>query len=546
MRSFAALAILGALAGPAWAQADEEDRFFIDKADEDDAKTLWQGSLTSSTFYFRESGALGTPLGAGLAAPENGSKFARLFTDLRAQIDARHVKGGRWDVRLDTRMRYVKNPFATDQVNTEENRIQSGTFGENEYEVRELYAVRGGRRTDLFFGRQIIADLGAIKIDGLRLDYAKNARWTYLGFAGLYPMRGSRSIATDYPQSPIDPAAPMAARKRVTPVTGGIGGAYRTQKTYGALGAVLIVPLSRDVGGGGNGTFEQPRVYVVANGYSRRSATLDLWHYLIVDLYGSAGQALTNASGGVQWKPRPRLRVHLSANQIDVEALNVQVRDQLADEAPLDGTVINNLKVQRIGSLSGRAAVTGGFGKLSRFEISAALSGRRRPKVVLEAGNNDQELPAAQSLELMLQVVDRRSWKGMRVDGSYIRSVGVGAASYARSRSQIFRVAATRELKEGKAELGGDVTFVSTADDNAGSACLANVMTQTCWGSANTVSLVASGQAYYRFKPDWFLTSAAGLGTQKITVTSVANPGTGIPQPTTIYGHLFLRLGYRF
>ena len=388
-----ACAVVAAAAAPAWGQAEEADRFFIDKADDDDDKTLFQGSLTSSTFYFAESGTTSDPR-SGLAPVDNASPFSRLFTDLRAQLDARHIKGGRWDGRVDTRLRYVKTPTITEQPGSEPNRNQSGTFGANEYELREVYLVRGGRRTDVFLGRQIIADLGAIKIDGLRIDYAKNQRWTYLGFAGLYPARGARSIAADYPMSPSTPTVPG---KRVLPVTGGFGAAYRTQRTYGAIGAVTVVPTSRDTGGGGKGTFEQPRLYLVANGYSRRSARVDVYHYLVVDLYGSAGQALTNASAGLQWKPQQRLRVHLSANQIDVEALNVQVRDQLANEGGVEGAVINNVKVQRIGALSARAAVTAGFGKLSRFELSAALAGRRRPEVRLEAGMIDQILPAAQA-----------------------------------------------------------------------------------------------------------------------------------------------------
>ena len=538
-----ACALVAAAAGPVWAQAEEADRFYLDKDDEDLGKTLFQGALTSSTFYFAESGTRSVAGGSGLGPVDNASPFSRLFTDLRAQLDARHLKGGRWDGRLDTRLRYVKNPFGdTEQLGSDVNSVQSGAFGDNEYELRELYLVRGGRRTDLFLGRQVIADLGAIKIDGLRIDYAKNKRWTYLGFAGLYPKRGSRSIKTDYPIVIDQNSLPTGSH--VMPVTGGFGGAYRTQRTYGAIGAVAIAPTSRDGGPGGSGTYEQPRLYVVANGYWRRSSKLDLYHYVIFDLYGSGGQALTNGSVGLQWKPKPRLRVHVSANTVDADALNVQVRDQLADAGPFEGAVINNLKVQRIAARSARAGITGGFGKLSRFELSAALSGRRRPEVVLEAGAVDQILPAAQAIELQLQAVDRKSWKGIRLDASYIRSVGVGAASYARSRAQIVRVAGTRELKGGKAELAGDVALVSTADDNAGMTCNLGQVS-SCWGSANTRSLQANGLGYYRFQRDWYVNGSVGLGTQKLTITSPGT-GVGVPQTSTLLGNFYLRLGYRF
>ncbi len=541
MRRLAGLTIaavaLAAGAGRAWAQADERDRFYVDKDDEDRDKTLWQGSLTSSSFYYTESGVDGTPYGPG-EPPANGSPYARMWTELRAQLDGRHLKGGRWDARIDARARVVPNPYPQDGADPA--RPQSGMFGDNEYELRELYLVRGGRRSDLFFGRQVIADLGAIKIDGVRLDYAKNRRWTYLGFAGLYPARGSRSIATDYPRG-IDKA--NAPTGRVLPAAGGFGGAYRTQNSYGALGAVAIVPTSRDGGYGGSGTYERPRVYVAANGYWRRSPALDVWHYLIVDLYGSAGTAATNVSGGLQWKPSPRLRFQAWANHLSAEALNVQVRDQLENEVIQDGVVVNNVKVQRIGTTAGRASVSALLGKGRRFELTAALQGRRRPDVVLEGGTVDQTLPAAKSLDLHVQAVDRGFYGGVRLEGTFIRTIGLGDASYARSTAQIVRLGGSRELKGGKAQVMGDVAWVTTADDNATMQCLPGQVT-TCYGSANSTALQANAAGYYRWKRDWFVTGALGVGTQKLTVTNLA--GGGVPQATTLIGQAFVRVGYRF
>ncbi len=69
MKRLASLTIAGvalaAGAGRAWAQADERDRFYVDKDDDDRDKTLWQGSLTSSSFYYTESGVDGTAYGRG-------------------------------------------------------------------------------------------------------------------------------------------------------------------------------------------------------------------------------------------------------------------------------------------------------------------------------------------------------------------------------------------------------------------------------------------------------------------------------------------------
>lgn len=544
MKALVAAAVMAAAVvaapGRARAQADEADRFYADKDDDDREKTLWQGSLTSSSFFYTESGTDGTPYVVGGEPPENGSPFSRMWTELRAQLDGRHLKGGRWDLRLDTRLRVVPDPWDSGKATSDPTRIQSGLFGDSEYELREFYLVRGGRRSDLFVGRQIIADLGAVKIDGIRLDYAKNRRWTYLGFVGLYPARASRSLATDYPAG-IDKLNQPTGR--VLPVAGGFGAAYRTQNSYGALGAVTIVPTSRDGGYGGTGTYERPRLFVTANGYWRRSPKLDVWHYTILDLYGSAGVSATNLSGGLQWKPSPRLRFQLWGNHLSTEALNVQVRPQLENDVTLGGVVINNLKVQRIGTTAARASVSALIGKGRRFELTTALQGRQRPDVILEAGAVDQTLPAARSLDLHVQAVDRGFYGGLRLEGTFIRTIGLGDASYARSTAQVVRLGGTRELKGGRAEITGDLSWITTADDNATMACLPNDVT-SCYGAANSTALQANVIGYYRWKEDWFVTGSAGAGTQKLIVTGM--DGAGVAQSTTVIAQLYARIGYRF
>ncbi len=552
MRRVGAL-VLAALAlggGVARAQSSvEEERFFIDKEDEDDDKTLWQGSLTSTSFIYRESGGQSTALTAGGATVPNASPFSRLFTELRAQFDGRHIRGGRWDLRADFRGRMVNTDNINDLVGGgdrgDANRVQSGQFGENEYEVKELYLVRSGRRTDLFFGRQVIGDLAALKIDGLRLDYAKTARWTYLGFVGAYPLRASRSVLTDYPRGVDMGGAPTG---RVVPVAGGFGAAYRTSRSYGAIGGVAVVPTKKDTR---TGAFEPPRVFVTTNGYARRSPKLDLYHYVVVDLTGAAGFALTNLTLGTQYKPSMRLRANLSVSRVDTEALDQQIANQLENVgATIDGAVINNAEVQRIAADSVRGTVSGAFGRINRFEVTTGLSARRRPEVTLDATLDanpaaDKVLPATKAIELLVQLVDRRFYGGLRLDASYVRGVGLGSASYARSTAQIIRIGATKaELKDGKAELQGDLTIVSTADDNAGAICNPGAI-DTCYGSANTSAVQGTVVGYYRFKKDWFGNASGSIGMQKIVVT---DPGTmlGLPQSTLLTSSLFVRVGYRF
>jgi hypothetical protein len=178
----AVLLSLVALAGAARAEPTEPDRFFADKPDGDRDKSLWQGSLVLSSFGYAETS---DQLELGLIEVPLASPYRRVWGEARLQLDGRHLKGGRWDARVDGRARYVAS--RPGDASGDPNRIQSGLLGANEYDVRELYLVRAGKRSDLFLGRLVIADLGALRVDGMRLDYAKNARWTYLGFLGLHP-----------------------------------------------------------------------------------------------------------------------------------------------------------------------------------------------------------------------------------------------------------------------------------------------------------------------------------------------------------------------
>jgi len=237
----------------------ERDRFFVDKTDTSKTEngTLIQGSLTSTSFGYHESGGTIAPAAAGVPS---ASQFNRLFTDLRLQTDFRHIGAGKWDARIDVRGRIVNDPgiVTTGFTPGTNSTSQSGFLGQNELELKEVWLLRNGLRSDLFFGRQFIPDLGGLRIDGLRVDYASSTKFTLLGFGGLYPIRGSRSITTDYSALKSNPAAD-GTRSTAGNFTGaaGFGAAYRTLDAYGSFGGVALVPLSS----------ESPRVYGTATNY---------------------------------------------------------------------------------------------------------------------------------------------------------------------------------------------------------------------------------------------------------------------------------------
>jgi hypothetical protein len=529
----------------------ERDRFFVDKIDSArTAKgTLIQGSITSTMFGYHETGGtLAPPVVNGAPLPgvqvPSASQFDRLFTELRLQTDFRHIGAGRWDGRVDVRGRIVTDPgqVTTGNFTTATNStIQSGFLGQNELEVKELWLARNGVRSDLFFGRQFVPDLGGVKIDGLRVDYASSAKFTLLGFGGLYPIRGSRSITTDYELLQSNPGAD-GTRSKAGQFTGagGFGAAYRTIDAYGSFGGVALVPLSS----------EAPRVFGTSTGYWRYGPKLDFYHFAVVDLLGSnaVNAGLTNLSLGVNYKPDQRLRGTLSFNRVDTETLNVQAQAFLLSPDTTNANFVQNeAYLQRIATNEGRASLSAGLGELQRFEVTAALAYRYRGDVTLSPpaqmtgpAATPTTLPAAQSVEVYGAITDRRSIKDLRlgVDGSQV--FGVGSATYQRTKSTSLRASAAHDLANGRGEWEAEVAYSSTKDDSAGVMC-GNLA--TCFGAAQSSILSLGGNLYYRFNRDWFATGSLFLN--RTAITHVDTTGsTADPTVTGLTG--FARIAYRF
>jgi hypothetical protein len=530
--------------------AFERDRFFVDKTDSEktEAGTLIQGSLTSTTFGYTERGGNLPGTMPAVTVPSN-SQFSRLYTELRLQTDFRHIGGGRWDARIDARGRMVSTPgTSTDAfVPASDNRIQSGFLGDNELELKELWLVRNGVRSDVFVGRQFIPDLGGVKIDGLRLDYASSTKFTLLGFGGLYPIRGSRSITSDYTPLVSNPGSDSQRTDagRFTGA-GGFGAAYRTSDAYGSIGGVVLAPLSS----------ENPRIYATSTGYWRYGAQLDFYHLAILDLVGSnaVNTGLTNLSLGVNYKPDQRLRATLSFHRVDTETLNVQAQAFLANPDPKANFVQNEAYLQRIATNEGRGSLSAGLGSLQRFELTAAVTYRYRGDVTLTApdqvsvdGTAPAQTPvtttlaAAQSVEVYGAITDRRSIADFRLglDGSKV--FGVGSATFHRTESTSFRLSATHELgRSGRGEWDAEVAYSKTHDDNAGAVCtdLSN-----CYGAADSSLLSIGGNIYYRLSLDWFALASVFLNRNAITHVDMAASTTD-PTVTGLSG--YFRIAYRF
>ncbi len=505
--------------------AFEKDRFFVDKVDtKKSAKgTLIQGSVASSSFAYLESaGDLADNLGSA------GSKFSRMFTELRLQTDFRHIGGGKWDARLDTRARFVTDPDATSRFSVTPTRIQSGLNGKNEYEVREAWIVRSGKRSDLFVGRQFITDLGALRIDGLRVDYAQSEKLTLISFGGLYPVRGSRSVTTDYLPLRDDDGNP--AGRLVG--SGGFGVAYRTLNMHGALGGVAIVPFSS----------ESPRVYATSNGYYRGGSKIDLYHMAIFDAFGEAAPALTNLSAGANYKPSQRLRVTASFNRVDTETLNVQANAFLGGEELAGGAatkVQNETFLARLSTNAGKLGVSAALGRAQRFEVSTAVNYRYRPAVTLVApdGVNNVPLRAAQGVDVYLAVTDRQSFAKLRLGLDASRSFALGNIAFHRSEVLAVRAFAARELKSGRGEWEAEIGYSNTKDVAGGNDC---ATLDTCFGSSTGTIISLGGNFYYRLNRDWF--ALGNLFVSRHAVTTVMQGA----DPAILGLTGFARVAYRF
>lgn len=521
----------------------EKDRFFVDKVDTEATEnaTLIQGSLSSSSFFYGETGGNYPVMTAG----ENTGP-RRLFTELRLQTDFRHIKASRWDARIDVRGRFVPQP-ADDVsmgavIDTPPNRIQAGLLGENELDVREMWLIRSGKRSDVFIGRQFVPDLGGVKFDGLRIDYAKSAKVTLIGFGGLMPVRGSRSVTTDYAQ--LQNEQGKSAGRFVA--TGGFGGAYRTVNSYGALGAVVQAPLKE----------ETPRLFVTTNGYLRNGAKLDVFHYILVDVLGTAASEstsriqLTNLSGGLNFKPNPRLRLTGAFHRVDTETLAVHAGAYLNDPdvTGAGGTVVqSDTYVARIATNTARAGVSAGLGKQQRFEVSTAISYRFRPEFALRSPDPNTptivELPGASSVEVWGSFVDRRSIKGTRIGIEASRAFKVGTQAYQRSILLTGRLFVLREIAGGRGEWEAEASFSNVADSilamgNIG--CANPLQPVDCFGTSSNNLYQIGGQVFYRLKRDWF-----GIATlHLLRMTNVRSDKLEDPAVMGVTG--FVRIAKRF
>lgn len=539
---------------PASADAQETrlDRFQAEKAAEDE--TVTQGRLTSSTFFFQELGD--SVVNGANEVADNASPVTRLYTELRAQLGLTQPGLNRLDVRADARVRmvlpcdfaFVSDPAAglpPEQLGQDKCRTQSGTYGGNEYEIRELYGRRAGGELELQGGRQFVGEVAATKIDGIKATYTLDGNWSLIGFGGLAPSRISRSLLDDYDEG-------------VLPIAAGAAGAYRYGGYFGSVGAAGIVPLVTS-----NADAEiQPRIFVTSNGYWRPSELLDVYHYVSVDLSGAStdevSDQLTNLSLGANVKPVEDLRITATLQHFSTDTLDEFARLRLDDAAQND-IVQNNVDVLRLSSQAARLGVSLALME-QRFEVSTSFQVRHRPSQAICSGSDPEcsvvgldTTEDAWSGEAMVSLVDRQSIGGLRLGASVINmfglyELGLGNDSYGRSNFLVARLDASRVLMKELVTVDADLAYLH-AEDVGGSGCAAEpnvgVPPLSCYGTAIVDTISGGATVYYRFQPDWFALVTANAALQMFDAPSPAARMERLASTNTgITG--FLRLAYRF
>lgn len=542
-------AVLALAPASVGAQETRLDRFQAEKVA--DEESVVQGRLTSSTFFFQEIGdQIFNDMDVELA--DNASPATRLFTELRAQLGWTQPGINRLDVRADARVRVAvpcEYNFGTnpqqDQLDPgligyDDCRTQSGTYGGNEYDIRELYGRRAGAELELQAGRQYVGEVAATKVDGIKATYVLDDHWSLIGFGGLAPSRISRSVVDDYQDG-------------VLPIAAGAGGAYRYGGYFGSVGAAGIVPLVTS-----NPDAEvQPRIFVTSNGYWRPSDLLDVYHYLAVDLAGAStdevSDQFTNVTLGANIKPAEDLRVTATLQHFSTDTLDEFARLRL-DEAVQNDPVQNNVDVLRLSAQAARLGVSLALME-RRFEVSTSFQVRHRPPQAVCSGNDPEcsmvgvgTTEDAWSGEAMLSVVDRQSIGGLRIGASLINmfglyELGLGNDSYGRSNYLVARLNASRALMNEQMQIDADLAFLH-AEDAGRSTCEAGAAL-TCYGDTVTNTVSGGATLYYRFQPDWFALVTANAALQSFTPGAAVNAAMQTSYSNTALTG-FLRLAYRF
>ncbi len=541
------------------AQESEEparlDRFLSDKVVEGDEMSV-QGSVTSSTFIAPE---IGETIAAEDSDVENASSATRLYSELRARLGIQNLSAG-IDLRADARVRITPpcdfqtqngRSVGLNDADDADCRIQSGTYGGNEFEIRELYIDSDMGDLKIYGGRQVVPEIAAVRIDGVRAEYRLSSDWSVIGFGGLHPSRISRSVLDDYRATTNDDGDGIV----VLPTTLGGGASYRYDGYFGSLGAYGIFPIVNDSTMETNAA-DTLHTYITSNGYWRPSAMLDIYHFASIDVSPSerdnVSDRFSNVSLGLNLQPVRDLRLTVGLHQYSTDTLD-ELEQYRLEERSENSVVQNNVDVLRVASQSARLGASLALME-RRFEVSTSFQVRRRPSqtvVSLDQSDDGLDTPDALSGEVGIAVVDRRSLAGLRIGASVHNSfglyeLGLGDNAYGRSNYLVGRLNVSRGLLAGRLQLDGDISYLR-AEDSGYNECNVNTGDALqCYGTTTVNTVSAGTTVFYRILPAVYAMLTVNGALQSFTTGEIER----VPDPNTSYSNTlltgFLRAAYRF
>ncbi len=433
-------------------------------------------------FNFRLS-LSGMYLGEMQASPSNAQSDVGPvqlgYGELRAVLDGRRLPGG-FEVHLDGRVR-ITGDFNTESAIAGEDQTSArGYLGGREYEVRQAWVRRRGDRFDFGFGRLMITEADALKLDGARVWWRFVKHWDLSAFAGFYPDPYSRSVTTDYSDLTF---------------VGGADFSYTYDRVWGSFSGVGSYLGGNDDGGAlvptgpsGSPRTENTRSYITWTNYVRFFDWLDLYHDLVLDVAGAAGVQMTRADVMVTARAGKHVTFHLGYDHLSALAIEMDLRRLLNDRGNyLANTIENNLTVQRTARDEGRAQVEVGWKKLSFYG-----EGRVRHRAIVDPKDDPQFVNAGEQVapslagDATIGLRDRGSLGGMRLGlwATYLRDY--------RSENALVGFDFGRSFRDEKFSFDAQIVYARTRDQGYGLGCPL-YFTTTPTGTPSASALIPTG-----------------------------------------------------
>jgi hypothetical protein len=356
-----------------------------------DLKDRFNFRLSLSSMYMTEQQA-------GL--PSNKIEIGPLslaYGDLRLVLDGRRLPGN-FEMHFDGRVRITGE---VDQAGLDAGAggdTARGYLGGREYQLYQWYVLHRGESVDFSFGRQVVLEADAMRIDGIRLWYRfAKPHWDLSFFAGGYPNPYSRSLTTDYQYSALWQGSPSGYLG--APIGGGADASYVYDKFWGSLAVAYVYTGGNDDGGPldplnvtANYQRENARSFINWVGFERFTSWLDVYHNLVVDMTGAGGAQFTRLDLFATARAGKHFTIMLGYDHLSAIAVEMFLNNLLQNRLFLSQngitvlpSITNNLLIERTGRDQVRGNLDAHWGLVNIW-----AEGRFRVRSLINTGVDPQ------------------------------------------------------------------------------------------------------------------------------------------------------------